>query len=332
VRGIFHQDIIQGLVSRYAYERFEVQVAFTERDGSTYPVISIPQGVRMPAVVKIALTDASGNKLLAAGELYFRTLHANGTPSSATSRPQNWRDILEICFDNREANIGRFLRRQLAGQDLSRFLADLRGEIGASPSAGALKAGLRERCEAILGAGDQSFVSAIKERGLTAQERPLLDGLTWNIALAIEPPRSRAIPDIDFFSTFAASNPKYTGWPIWLDARTSEDNRSRPVVRGGAWEALIVALSDYTAHRLEFFRLDPKGEFYLRRLLQDDAVPKQLARGWHAPRSHPRHLQGDRSDRRWNRSCERLGLARYRAPRLPVSLAKAQRPSPRQLG
>jgi Schlafen, AlbA_2 len=279
VRGTFHQHIIQGLVSRYAHEPFEVQVAFVERDGRVYPVIAIPQGVRVPAVVKSALTDANGNKLLAVGEIYFRTLHSNGTPSSATSRPQDWRDILEICFDNREADIGRFLRRQLAGQDFSRFLADLRGEIGTPPLAGTPKTGLRERCAAILAAGDKSFANAVEERALSAQERPLLDGLTWNIALALAPPKSDAISDRDFFATFVASNPKYTGWPIWLDARTLADERSRPVVRGGAWEALIVGLSDNTANRLEFFHLDAKGEFYLRRLLQDDAVPRQLEPG-----------------------------------------------------
>jgi hypothetical protein len=85
--------------------------------------------------------------------------------------------------------------------------------------------------------------------------------------------------DKEFFATFAASNPKYTGWPVWLDARTLSDERSRPVVKGGAWEALVVALSDQTTNRLDFFRLDPKGEFYLRRLLQDDAIPKQLEPG-----------------------------------------------------
>jgi hypothetical protein len=80
-------------------------------------------------------------------------------------------------------------------------------------------------------------------------------------------------------ATFAASNPKYAGWPVWLDARTLPDERSRPVVRGSACEALIVALSDHSANRLEFFRVDPRGVFYLRRLLQDDAVPKQVEPG-----------------------------------------------------
>ncbi len=277
VRGAFHQDTIQALISRYAYEPFEVQVAFAERDGRTYPVIAIPQGVRVPAVVKSALTDAGGGKLLAVGEVYFRTLHANGTPSSAATRPQDWRDILDICFDNREADIGRFLRRQLGGQDLLRVLTDM-GREGSS-SSNAPADGLRERCKAALGVGDESFARAVKERKLTPQERPMLDGLTWSIALALDPPKADVIPDKEFFATFAASNPKYTGWPVWLDARTLSDERSRPVVKGGAWEALIVALSDQTANRLEFFRLDPKGEFYLRRLLQDDAVPKQLEPG-----------------------------------------------------
>jgi hypothetical protein len=277
VRGTFHQDTIQALISRFAYEPFEVQVAFAERDGRSYPVIAIPQGARVPAVVKTALTDAGNNKLLAVGEVYFRTLHANGTPSSAIARPQDWRDILEICFDNREADIGRFLRRQLGSQDLLRALVDVQRESETSSSLPAV--GLRERCTAVLAAGDESFARAVKERTLTPQERLMLNGLTWSIALLLDPPKDEVIPDREFFATFAASNPKYTGWPIWLDARTLSDERSRPAVKGSAWEALIVALSDHSANRLEFFRVDPRGVFYLRRLLQDDAVPKQVEPG-----------------------------------------------------
>ena len=138
---------------------------------------------------------------------------------------------------------------------------------------------LRDRCSTILANGEAAFTKAVSERSLNAQERPLLDGLTWEIALAIDPAKTGAIPDRDFFAAFAASNPKYTGWPIWLDARGLADERSRPVVKDNAWEALIVALSEETANRLEFFRIDPKGDFYLRRLLQDDALPKRLEPG-----------------------------------------------------
>jgi hypothetical protein len=273
VPGTFHQDTIQGLISRYASEPFEVHVSFGEREGRTYPVIAIPPGVRVPVVVRSALQDACGTKLLSVGDVYFRTLEANGTPSTAKARPQDWRDILELCFDNREADIGRFLRRQLAGQDVSRLIKALRGEAVAPGDV------LRNRCAGILQAGETSFASAVKERSLTVQERPLLDGLAWEIAFAIDPPKTGALPDRDFFATFAASNPKYTGWPIWLDARAMADERSRPVVRAGAWEALIVALGEGTAHRMEFFRIDTNGDFYLRRLLQDDAVPDRVDPG-----------------------------------------------------
>jgi hypothetical protein len=274
IRGMFHHDTIQGLISRYANEPFEVHVAFGERDGRIYPVIAIPQGVRVPVVVKNALQDTSGTRsLLSVGDIYFRTLEANGTPSTAKARPQDWRDILEVCFDNREADIGRFLRRQLASQDAARLIEGLRGEPHGPDHT------LRTRCASILDTGEKNFASAVKERGLKAQERPLLDGLAWEIALAINPPKAEALPDRDFFATFAASNPKYTGWPIWLDARAMTDERSRPVVRAGAWEALIVALGENSAHRLEFFRIDPKGNFYLRRLLQDDAVPQRVEPG-----------------------------------------------------
>ena len=74
------------------------------------------QGLRVPVAVKSALTDAVGNKLLSVGDVYFRTLNANGTPSSALARAQDWRDLLDICFEDREADIGRFLRRHLADQ------------------------------------------------------------------------------------------------------------------------------------------------------------------------------------------------------------------------
>jgi hypothetical protein len=271
VRATFHQDVIQGLISRHASEPFEVQVYFPERDGRAYPVVSISQGVRVPVVVKTALSDATGKRLLEIGDVYFRTLAANGTPSSAKARPQDWRDILDICFENREADVGRFLRRLVPSGDPTRLIDALGGERAVDL--------LRKRSVSILTNGEASFQNAIAERDLTLEERALVNGLSWEIALAIDPAKADALPDRAFLATFAASNPKYTGWPIWLDARTVADERARPVVKSGAWEALIISLSDVMSHKLDFFRLDPRGEFYLRRLLQDDAVPQRVQPG-----------------------------------------------------
>ncbi|HWU81120.1 MAG TPA: hypothetical protein VN158_13770, partial [Caulobacter sp.] len=112
---LFHIDAIQGLVSRFASEAFEVVVALRERDGQVHPVIVVPEGVRVPAVVKRDLRGEGGKVLLREGDVYFRTLQSNGTPSSARLAPSDYAEMLEICFENREADIGRFLRRHLSG-------------------------------------------------------------------------------------------------------------------------------------------------------------------------------------------------------------------------
>jgi hypothetical protein len=288
VRGTFHRDKIQQLISRYAYEPFEIHVVFAERDGHAYPVIVVPEGVRVPTVVKTNLS-ATGVTLMTAGDIYFRTLHANGAPSSALARPQDWREILQICFDNQEADIGRFLRRQLAGQDLPKLFSEIM-QLGDQATGSTLTLvvprtqtdlarTLKERCAALLKLGEERFIGGINGRGLSQSEKPFVEMLQWHVALTIEPEMTNAIADREFFAKFASSNPNYTGWPIWLDARTLSDERSRPVVKGGAWEALIVRLGGEVANRLDFFRLDPKGEFYLRRLLQDDAVPSRIEPG-----------------------------------------------------
>ncbi|MBR0687827.1 putative DNA binding domain-containing protein [Bradyrhizobium manausense] len=274
VRVTYHQDAIQQLISHYASDPFEVQVAFAERDQHTYPVIVIAQGVRVPVAVKRDLDHPdSGKRLLKVGDVYFRTLNASGSPSSSVARPEDWRDILDICFDNREADIGRFLRRHLAGTGASQFLTALQGGAAAPEDL------LRNRCAEMLKRGSSAFERAATERGLSEQEAPLAERLTWEIALIIDPPKTAVLPDKEFLATFAASNPRYTAWPIWLDARLMTDERSRPVVRTGGWEALIVAVNTEIAHRFEFFRLEPTGQFYLRRILQDDAVPQRVPPG-----------------------------------------------------
>jgi hypothetical protein len=50
-----HLDKIQGIVSRYASELFEVAVAFGERDGQDYPVIVVPEGIGTPVAWQICV-------------------------------------------------------------------------------------------------------------------------------------------------------------------------------------------------------------------------------------------------------------------------------------
>jgi hypothetical protein len=69
-------------------------------------------------------------------------------------------------------------------------------------------------------------------------------------------------------------NPQYTGWPVWLDSRGFVDQADHPHIVDKAWQAFIVRLKEGWSAHADFMRLDPKGEFYLWRLLQDDLTDK----------------------------------------------------------
>jgi hypothetical protein len=101
----------------------------------------------------------------------------------------------------------------------------------------------------------------------------------WSIALVIDPPHADALPNQEFMARIAASNPNYTGWPMWLDPRLMSNVEDRQKVIKDAFEYLIVSPSPNFSDHIDFARLDPKGEFFLFRLLQDDGVPHQVRPG-----------------------------------------------------
>ena len=104
-----------------------------------------------------------------------------------------------------------------------------------------------------------------------------MDTGAWSVALVIHPATPGAIADKQFLYSFAGANPNYTGWPVWLDSRGFTDAASRPVNADRGWEALIISLQGWS-HHVDFMRMEPQGEFYLHRLLQDDFTD-QVPRG-----------------------------------------------------
>ncbi len=274
VRATFHVDVIQGIISRYSSESFEIAVGFGVRNNIEHPIIVIPAGVQTPVAAKRDLIDG-GKILIRHGAVYFRTLTTNGTASSAEAQPDDWHDLLGICFDNREADIGRFIRRQLGGGDMSPFVAAIResGLLGALPAPPTL----RERAEALLEYGEKRFRLELEKRTLDEHFKKLAKVASWSVGLVIEPSKPDARPNRSFLTKIASSNPNLTGWPIWANSSASSDAENRPSVREGGVEALI--LFHGASSHLDFHRFGPRGEFYLRRVLQDDAVPSQVQPG-----------------------------------------------------
>ena len=114
IREVWTQDGVQALVSRFASETFEIELKFGNFDGTEYPVVFVHYSIRTPVCAKSDLIVDGRKKLISEGDVYFRTLSTGGVISSAKARARDWPDIMQICMDNREADIGRFIRRHLA--------------------------------------------------------------------------------------------------------------------------------------------------------------------------------------------------------------------------
>ena len=257
VEAAFHIDEIQALISNYASELFEITVKFPEREGQLYPVISVPSGVKTPVAAKSDLR--SGDKtLIGTNDVYTRSLNANNTPSTTKAIWRDWPKILDVCFDNREADIGRFLRRHLTGtnpQVIREFLETLTGN--SQP-----EATTEDRLREYLQESEKRYFKV-------AEERPdkLPPHGAWEVGLLIDgdvPPHSVSQ---EFLNLLSSSNPRHAGWPVWLNSRNFRDESARPYVFEDAWEALIDSWP-----QLDFMRLSPKGRFYLRRALEDDLL------------------------------------------------------------
>lgn len=272
---LFHVDIVQQIISRYASDPFPVEVAMKRRNEQMHPVVVVPSGIRVPVVVKSPMNGGGGKPLMREGDLYFRTLRSNGSPSSALIRPGDWPDLMELCFNNREGDIGGFVRRQLGGADRGALAAIFRELAATEPhDIQDPESRIRERAAEVIENGWASFDAAIAAREKSDAEAAAIAGLAMHVGLALDPPKMDELPTRGFLDVLAGANPQYTGWPIWLDARSVYHAEDRPVVKNGAWEALSVRLVDEHPPHLEFMRLDPRGAFYLRRAMQDDLNEK----------------------------------------------------------
>jgi hypothetical protein len=78
------------LVSRFASEPFEVTVHFVERDGTEFPMVEIPQGIKTPVASKSSLQDSAGTFLVRDNRVLVRSLDANNTPSSTEATWKDW--------------------------------------------------------------------------------------------------------------------------------------------------------------------------------------------------------------------------------------------------
>lgn len=259
-RETFHPDVIQSIASKFCSEAFEVKVHYLEKDGQEYPVLEIPSGFTTPVAAKTDLHEEGNKYLIKVNTVYVRSLNSNNTVSSAEARHNDWKRIMDLCFDNREADIGRFLRRHLGGLTPA-ILRDLVSTIseGIKP-----EKTMEDMLQSYLQESEGRFDSVVSERNIILPNHG-----AWEVGLIIvgEVPAHSA--NRQFLNLLSSANPQYTGWPVWLDSRGLMQEHE-PYTYNAVYEALIVTLDLGRSNYLDFMRFDPKGKFYLRQALTDD--------------------------------------------------------------
>lgn len=123
VREIYHSDNLCPCIAKFAKPLFEIRVKFEKKNEHEHPIIEVPSGVCFPVVIKS--TDKEKKVFSRQNVVITRTLANHTVSSSEPQTPEDWDNLIQTCFDNREANIGRFIRRHLIYNreaDISRFI------------------------------------------------------------------------------------------------------------------------------------------------------------------------------------------------------------------
>jgi Schlafen, AlbA_2 len=274
VQASFHPDVIQGIVAKYSSDIFAVAVTFVEVSGQDYPVITVPAGVRTPVAAKADLKGDDGKLLVRDHTVYVRSLTSNNTVSSSEARRGDWESLTRICFNNREADIGAFVRRHLAALNFESLAA-----LVPAFSSMLSRPTNRERIVEELNRGRGRFDSACRQRKLSVPEIGYRESV-----IVVDGNFPEQIPNAEFRDRLLRNAPSHTGWPPWVDLSPGSHSPDQPYVLDDGWQALIEGLSPATAvmgFHLDFWRIETRGVFYHIRGLEDDLnenrgmVPRQ---------------------------------------------------------
>jgi hypothetical protein len=217
---LFHADVIQHLVSKYASEPFEMMVDFPRVGDGIVPVISVPGGIISPVACKADLRADDGTLLLREGDLFVRTLNSNGTVSSARASWKDYGPLTARCFENREVDHVRFLTKFVSGlqPEAAKLFA-----IAVAGSSEPRKSDEPEAQKKILEYGEKRFREIVDERKIKVVGIGF-----WDVALHIDGAGPEHQANANFLNLLRTSNPELTGWPVWLDSSSFADTAARP--------------------------------------------------------------------------------------------------------
>lgn len=259
VEEIFNIDKMQGLVTKYASESFEIGIHYPEKEHKKFVAIVVPSRIKTPVVVKRPLVDNSKN-IIQKDCVFVRSLDSNNTPSTTNITCNDWPKLIERCFDNREADIGNFLRKHLSNISNLREISNFFSKENEDK-----KQTIEEETYNFLVDSLTRYNEIVAERKIQIPPHGAME-----VAAIIKGNLKNFTTNRDFLNLVLSNNPDYTGWPIWVDSRNFSDTTARPYVFKGYWESFIAHLGSGFNDDVDFWRISPKGRLYLRRALQDD--------------------------------------------------------------
>ena len=229
--------------------------------GKTFVVIEALSGVKTPVATKSEL-DGENKKLIQAHKVFIRSLNSNNTVSTTEATYKDWQTIIEKCFENREADIGRFIRRHLSSPSLDEANKVLSALITSQT--------LREEpdtdsLEKFIDTSASRYETALSDHDITAPPHGSME-----VAIKINGSINEHTANDELLNLISASNPRYTGRPAWMDSRHFSERNHHPFIFNETWEALISSYNQAYSDMHDYWRISPDGKFYFYRAFQDD--------------------------------------------------------------
>jgi hypothetical protein len=284
VQEAYHPDAIQAIVGKYARPPFEVNVHFIPNGEVEIPVIVVPGGITSPVMSRSTIRELDGRVILEQNAIYTRCLANDLVSSSKPVTPADWESLLSRCFDNREANVAKFIERHIP--KIVEYLYRPQSVVETSqlteamdkPTAIVPAKEADERADQhlqipieLLDYGRTRFEARVVELHSSGKLAELPAHGSWETACEIYGCSLDYAASDKFLSELFLHQPGYTGWPMWRDTRSTQNASFRPYPFNRGWESLVVRLNQpLFANHIDFWRIEPRGRFYEYRALEDD--------------------------------------------------------------
>jgi len=273
VPELYHADKIQALVGKFARPPFEVEVHFIDRGSGQLPVLVVRGGVKAPLMARCTVRDPSGKPVLEQNAIYVRCFANNTVSSAKPVTHRDWEELFAKCFANREVDVGQFIQRHIP--NLFRVFPDLRAVDNESDTdnGGSESEQQQRKAFEFLELGRERYEKRVTELQANNRLPQLPPHGAWDVAFTIADHELTFSASDQFLDRLFVNQPRYTGWPCWIDSRSFPSELAHPYPYDRGWEALIVRLDEsFFYNHIDFWRIEPRGRFYQRRALEDDVI------------------------------------------------------------